>query len=316
MPMLKKLLTQIKKKIRFGRDNNVFSQGSFKKAFKVNSQSEKLNYLWIVYDSCRYDTLEAAQTPILDSYAKIYSAWAPATYTLPSHISFFAGILPLVYEPIPYLNRFHTQLITMKKAGEARAEAINDLTVILPQSDKDIIHGFNELGYYTVGSGAASWFAKEVLVKNFQDFQFKRAQSFTEQISYITEKLSQQATDKPFFAFMNLIETHSPYMHYGDDREEYGIKARGEMNFPPQESSDELNNRGKKLHKAQIAAAEYCDSKLPELFDNLPENTLVILTADHGEAFGEDGFWGHGIYHPKVMNVPMACFRLDRQKTI
>ena len=40
----------------------------------------------------------------------------------------------------------------------------------------------------------------------------------------------------------------------------------------------------------------------------MPDNTLVILTADHGEAFGEDGFWGHGIYHEKVMNVPMSCF--------
>jgi len=312
MAMLKKLLNKVKKKIRFGGDNNTYQQGISKKGTKVNSSSDALNYLWIVYDSCRYDTLAQAKTPVLDSYAKIYSAWAPATYTLPSHTSFFAGILPLVYEPVPYLNRFHTQLITMKKAGEARKEAINDLTVVLPQSDKDIVHGFNELGYYTVGSGAASWFAKDVLVKNFQDFQFKRAQSFTEQISFITEKLSENATDKPFFAFMNLIETHSPYMHYGDDREEYGIKARGEMNFPPKENPEEVNGRGKKLHQAQIEAAEYCDSKLTDLFSYLPENTLVILTADHGEAFGEDGFWGHGIYHPKVMNVPMSCFMLNR----
>ena len=314
--MLKKLLKEFKKKIRFGGDNNTFLKGSNKKAYEVSSDSDKLNYLWIVYDSCRYDTLIQAETPVLDSYAKIYSAWAPATYTLPSHTSFFAGILPLVYEPVPYLNRFHKQLITMKKAGEARAEAIDERTLVLPQSDKDIIHGFNELGYYTVGSGAASWFAKEVLVKNFQDFQFKRAQSFPEQISFITEKLALNAKDKPFFAFMNLIETHSPYMHYGEDREEYGIKARGEMNFPPKENYEELMNRGKKLHTAQIKAAEYCDSKLTELFTKLPSNTLVILTADHGEAFGEDGFWGHGIYHPTVMNVPMACFSLDRRFSV
>jgi membrane-anchored protein YejM (alkaline phosphatase superfamily) len=183
---------------------------------------------------------------------------------------------------------------------------------MLPANNKDIIAGFNELGYYTVGSGAASWFAKEVLTGNFQDFQFKRAQAFTEQQNFITTNLRDKAQDKPFFAFMNLIETHSPYMHYGADREEYGIKARGEMSFPPVENPEERKVRGAKLHQAQVEAAEYCDSLLPELFKNLPENTLVILTADHGEAFGEDGFWGHGIYHPTVMNVPMSAFMLDR----
>ena len=110
--------------------------------------------------------------------------------------------------------------------------------------------------------------------------------------------------------FMNLIETHSPYMHYGEDREEYGIKARGEMSFPPVEDVDELRERGAKLHQAQIEAAEYCDKQLEPLLNAMPKNTMVILTADHGEAFGEDGFWGHGIYHEKVMNVPMSCFLL------
>lgn len=308
--MLQKLLKKIKKKIRFGIDNLSFKSKQISKLKKVNSKSDRMNYLWIVYDSCRYDTLVSAKTPVLDSYAKIHSAWAPATYTLPSHISFFAGILPIVYEPLPYLNRFHKQLVTMRKSGEAREDAIDEKTLVLPASDQDIIHGFNQLGYYTVGSAAASWFSKDVLVKNFQDFSFKRVQSFPEQIDFLTSNLNKKLNDRPFFAFMNLIETHSPYMHYGEDRDEYGIKARGEMNFPPVEDLDELRERGAKLHQAQIKAAEYCDQQLEHLLNALPENTMVIITADHGEAFGEDGFWGHGIYHEKVMNVPMSCFML------
>ena len=121
----------------------------------------------------------------------------------------------------------------MRKSDEAKSDAIDSRTLIMPETDQDIIHGFNQLGYYTLGSAAASWFSKEVLVKNFHDFKFKRVQSFPEQINYITEKLHQNLNNRPFFAFMNLIETHSPYMHYGNDRDEYGIKARGEMKFPP-----------------------------------------------------------------------------------
>lgn len=33
---------------------------------------------------------------------------------------------------------------------------------------------------------------------------------------------------------------------------------------------------------------------------------LVLMCADHGEAFGEDGYTGHGIAHPSVWSVPYA----------
>jgi arylsulfatase A-like enzyme len=49
------------------------------------------------------------------------------------------------------------------------------------------------------------------------------------------------------------------------------------------------------------------------LFDALPGDTVVVLTADHGDCFGEDGYWGHGVHHPLVYEVPLAIFRLDRQ---
>ena len=42
-----------------------------------------------------------------------------------------------------------------------------------------------------------------------------------------------------------------------------------------------------------------------ELYDHVPENTHIIITADHGELFGEEGYFGHGpIMHDKVFEVP------------
>ena len=42
-----------------------------------------------------------------------------------------------------------------------------------------------------------------------------------------------------------------------------------------------------------------------ELFDLVPKNTYITITADHGELFGEDGYFGHGpIQHKKVFEVP------------
>jgi glucan phosphoethanolaminetransferase (alkaline phosphatase superfamily) len=34
----------------------------------------------------------------------------------------------------------------------------------------------------------------------------------------------------------------------------------------------------------------------------------MIMCADHGDAFGEYGYYGRGIVHPTVLNVPFAAW--------
>ena len=59
------------------------------------------------------------------------------------------------------------------------------------------------------------------------------------------------------------------------------------------------------LRHRQIDAVKYLDTVVEELFDIVPKNTYVTITADHGELFGEDGYFGHGpILHDKVLEVP------------
>jgi arylsulfatase A-like enzyme len=59
------------------------------------------------------------------------------------------------------------------------------------------------------------------------------------------------------------------------------------------------------LRQRQIKAVEYLDTVVEELFDKVPENTWITITADHGEVFGEDGYFGHGpVQHDKVYEVP------------
>jgi arylsulfatase A-like enzyme len=46
---------------------------------------------------------------------------------------------------------------------------------------------------------------------------------------------------------------------------------------------------------------------LGRLVEKLPENTWLVVTSDHGELFGEDGYFGHGpINHDKVLEVPFV----------
>ncbi len=315
---LNNIIRASKQKLRFWINEFSYHRTSNIQDINIKQEQEQdeMNVLFIVYDSCRYDSLLAANTPVLDSYARIYQAWAPGTYTLPSHISFFTGIFPLVHEPVPYLNRFERQLITMRKAGEAKQDAKGSKTIELGASRHDMIRALGDAGYYTVGSGAATWFAKKVLTDGFEHFNYQQAQSCEQQCNYLLRNLELHAKHKPFFAFLNLIETHTPYMHYGADRKEYAMQARDYMAWPPQVDEEKRLSKGRQLHEAQIAAAEHLDKRMGEFLTKLPANTFVILTADHGECFGEDGFWGHGVYHPKVMEVPMLAFMLDASKPI
>jgi arylsulfatase A-like enzyme len=51
----------------------------------------------------------------------------------------------------------------------------------------------------------------------------------------------------------------------------------------------------------------YLDGVFARLFDQLPSNTWVIVTSDHGELFGEERFFGHGpVMHEKVLEVPFV----------
>lgn len=65
------------------------------------------------------------------------------------------------------------------------------------------------------------------------------------------------------------------------------------------------------LWKLQVACVEYLDARMGDLlafFNETGRDVTVVLCGDHGECFGENGLFGHGFYHPKVMEVPMGIF--------
>ena len=63
----------------------------------------------------------------------------------------------------------------------------------------------------------------------------------------------------------------------------------------------------KRLHAQQVKCVEYIDGLIGSLMEKAPENTHFIVTADHGELFGEDGYFGHGpIMHEKCFEIPFV----------
>jgi hypothetical protein len=78
------------------------------------------------------------------------------------------------------------------------------------------------------------------------------------------------------------------------------LEEEDEGRFFDQEKLDQLRAR-------QIEAVRYLGGIFTRLFDIVPAKTYVTVTADHGELFGEGGYFGHGpINHDKVYEVPFV----------
>jgi arylsulfatase A-like enzyme len=116
---------------------------------------------------------------------------------------------------------------------------------------------------------------------------------------------------RPAFWLINTGETHYPYTVPGDEPPDlphlHGLHGtlrnlrseRNERVFSAEHLAE--------LRKRQIRAATYLDSVIERLLDVVPRNTWVIVTSDHGELFGEDGYFGHGpIAHEKAFEVPFV----------
>jgi arylsulfatase A-like enzyme len=131
--------------------------------------------------------------------------------------------------------------------------------------------------------------------------------------------------ERPFFAAANLIDAHTPYQPPEPFAQRFSSGT-------PRSGWARLLGRLGRLVGRQLPAPgppvpervrrfeayegtiAYLDHQLGRLFDDLQRsgvlrNTLVILTADHGEEFGEHGTFLHGrsLYWP-VIHVPLVVW--------
>jgi hypothetical protein len=263
----------------------------------LDKHIEDTSVLLITLDSCRWDTFSAANTPCFDSLGHFVRAYSQGTYTYPSHMSIYSGILPDTREPIPLLNRFKKNLF---RIGSRPTPTPVQSYIEFPIGTTSIIKGFEAMGYTTFGCGALDWFKHPNLSSPFQEFLYTGI-DVVSQVHFLEAKL--HGTQSEFFAFANIGEPHEPYEFGG-------------LIVPPLTSRTlmrEFKDLGFLTEEfdKQVAAIEFVDAQFGRLLESVAkvsDRTLVIVCGDHGECFGEDGLYGHGFYHPKVMEVPLGIF--------
>jgi arylsulfatase A-like enzyme len=133
--------------------------------------------------------------------------------------------------------------------------------------------------------------------------------------------------ERPWFAFLNYFDAHGPYlppepfetMYMGKpdpvvDRYWQNMqRAYGPPPAPLRDLAEELD--------AYDGAITYLDQQVDSLLNALGGrgalgNTIVVVTSDHGELFGEHGVIGHGnnLFLP-VLHVPLLIIAPGRVPT-
>jgi hypothetical protein len=257
--------------------------------------------LFVTLDSCRYDAFAAAAAPQLNAIGPLVRAWSPSHFTYGAHAAFFMGFTP--GDPArrePYVNSKYGKIFRMAGGGHHGATA-----PWIELDGRNIIDGFKRRGYRAVGTGAVGWFdpatdTGRALTADFDRFYYTGGgPGFQRQRAWLQDELdAARAAAVPLFAFLNVAETHVPYWHEGAPWD-----ATVNPCVPFGHGNDAAESR-----RRQIACIEWLDDEIAPLLDAFA-NGAIVVCADHGDCWGEDGLWEHGIHHPRTLEVPLL-FRL------
>lgn len=169
-------------------------------------------------------------------------------------------------------------------------------------------------GVFTAAAHAHGYFAKSGLEQGFDRWELvpdlkwnnKTDENVTsKELLAIAERMLSEprASKGPFFAWFHFLDPHDRYVPHDKDKDEEPIFW------------------GKTLRDRYDAEVTYTDRYVGRLLDFVAKQpwakeTAIVLTADHGEAFGEHGQYAHGfelwqnlVRIPLLIAVPGAAPR-------
>lgn len=272
------------------------------------------NYIIVILDSCRFDSFERAAPKAMPRLGEVERRWSYASWTAPSHFNLLTGLLPHSSPKGVYASEYYKR--DFLKFNERFGAADFEFRSLVP---KLYLPCFlqERLGYRTHARVSLPVInPKTILNQGFDSYQLMEKHNDMRAMV----KGMQFSPERPSFYLLNVGETHYPYALPDEPPDEWprisgvhgvfkhldeeivgGKLVGGE----PETFFDQA--KLKMLHDRQIEAVRHIDRVVEELFDLVPPNTYITITSDHGELFGEEGYFGHGpIQHEKVYEVPFV----------
>ncbi|MCA0045076.1 sulfatase-like hydrolase/transferase [Celeribacter litoreus] len=269
------------------------------------------NFVYIIMDSCRFDSYARARTSNMDKIAEGEQRYSYASWTAPSHHSIFMGQVA---------HKSPTRILASEVYKKEFAKWVDRLDVpdlsfksFVPELSLAKVlagHGYNTTARVSMPvlnpfTGMNRYWDSYELMADHNDFA-----GMVDKIEF--------SMFQPSFHFMNLGETHYPYMLKDDSLPiisgVHGVVkgmdaaiARSGESVTDDEEEDQFFSKEDmvSLHEQQVRTVEYVDEVLGALMEKAPKDTHFIIAADHGECFGEGDYFGHGpVMHEKVFEVP------------
>ena len=304
------------------------------------TQMSKPNIMVVVFDTLRYDLFKKFVTynkqfakDIID-FTNFDNAYSPSPWTLPSHMSLFTGLYPSEHG----IHETPT------------SELINVFKDSLKYSGKYITDIASEQGYKTIGFSANPMISEltgfnlkfdyfetiDLLdIQKFKNLHINSNKYVHKGVSAIggmkamllgfprnkgyklvLSKLQQCELVTPFFLFINFMEAHDPYFNAY-----HCYNSRRSLNdlFGLKKISNVGKDRLKNKYYYQISTISLIINNLIKFLKDrkMYDNTIIILTADHGQALKEKNYYGHGIYlYDELVRIPLLIKGINSSNLI
>ncbi len=314
-----------------------YTVGQFSRK-KTTPSGERDNVVLITLDTQRFDYIgcygnETILTPNIDRLARegvLFSyCISQAPLTLPSHTSILTSTYPIYHGVRNNHNyRAGSSLVTLAevlnehgyRTGAFISSFVLENRFGLDQGFEVYNHSFNNLYVLnyrffqnTALPDILHWlgFAEKIPIQRRGDKTTREA------IKWIRD-----VKNEPFFLWLHYFDPHSDYdpPHPYDELYLHEIAADngddmvpllgGRKQFPKKELE-----KHKALYKGEVTFTDFQIGIFMEALEdlNIRKNTLVVITADHGEAFGEHGDIGHGkTLYNTLIHIPLIFNRLGR----
>jgi arylsulfatase A-like enzyme len=136
---------------------------------------------------------------------------------------------------------------------------------------------------------------------------------------------SQMPLEEPFFLFTNFMELHEPYTKYELSHWNLSLEDLFGLKPIPPKVLAEIKYR----YELATGQLDYTFGKLIQHLKDmgLYDDSLIIVTSDHGQAFRERNYYGHGLFlYDEIVELPLlmkfprnrklAAFNMEGYQTL
>ncbi len=275
---------------------------------ETEKENRKPNVIFISVDTLRQDHLgvygyHRNTSPNFDKLAnrgvRFNYAFSSAPWTLPAHMSMLTGLPPSIH-------------------------SVENKKDTLDKSIQTVADVFRQNNYKTAGIITLPFVSSKYgFSKGFETF----TQLFKERAGTVTDKAIQWLQgnkDQNCFLFLHYCDVHWPYFPppkyaqmfdvdtAGDEWKYYGklsfLRKYGDPAVPMPE---EVKKTVIGLYDGEIRSFDFHLQRLIDFLEkeDLAEDTILVITSDHGEEFKEHDSFGHShSFYSEVIKVPLIIY--------